>query len=84
MKPTQAELRALVRRDPALGKVMKKLPPFPDLPAKPRLPYFHRLARIIIYQQLATGAARTIHGRVKALGPNPRRFPFSSELLSTQ
>jgi 3-methyladenine DNA glycosylase/8-oxoguanine DNA glycosylase len=61
---------------------MKRLPPFPELPVKPRLPYFHTLARIIIYQQLATGAARTIHGRVKALSPNPRRFPTAAELIS--
>jgi DNA-3-methyladenine glycosylase II len=61
---------------------MKGLLPFPDLPVKPRLPYFHTLARIIIYQQLATGAARTIHDRVKALGPSPRRFPTAAELLS--
>jgi DNA-3-methyladenine glycosylase II len=61
---------------------MKKLPPFPDFPVRPRLPYFHTLARIIIYQQLATGAARTIHDRVKALSPTPRRFPTAAELLS--
>jgi 3-methyladenine DNA glycosylase/8-oxoguanine DNA glycosylase len=60
---------------------MKGLPPCPQLPVQPRLPYFHQLARIIIYQQLATAAARTIHGRVKALSPNPRRFPTASELL---
>ena len=82
MRPTKAQLRDLALRDPVLGKAMKGLPPFPELPAKPRLPYFHTLARIIIYQQLATGAARTIHGRVKALSPNPRRFPTSAELLS--
>ena len=82
MKPTTAQLRALARRDPVLGKVMKTLPPFPALPSKPKLPYFHQLARIIIYQQLATAAASTIHGRVKALSPNPRRFPTAPELLS--
>jgi len=61
---------------------MGGLPPFPELPAKPRLPYFHTLARIVIYQQLATGAARTIHDRVKALSPKPGRFPTAEELLS--
>lgn len=61
---------------------MKGLLPFPDYPVTPRLPYFHALARAIIYQQLATGAASTIHGRVKALSPNPRRFPTSAELLT--
>jgi len=82
MRPTPAQLRALARRDPVLGRVMKKLPPFPDFPVKPKPPHFHALARIIIYQQLATGAARTIHGRVKALSPSPRRFPTAAELLS--
>ncbi len=82
MRPTPAQLRALARRDPVLGRVMKKLPPFPDFPVKPKPPHFHALARIIIYQQLATGAARTIHGRVKALSPKPRRFPTAAELLS--
>jgi 3-methyladenine DNA glycosylase/8-oxoguanine DNA glycosylase len=61
---------------------MKGLPPFPELPGEPRRPYFHTLARIIIYQQLATGAARTIHDRVKALGPSPSRFPTAAEVLS--
>ena len=82
MKPTKTQLRALARRDPILGKAMKGLPPFPELPAEPRLPYFHTLARIIIYQQLATGAARTIHDRVNALSPASRRFPTAAELLS--
>jgi DNA-3-methyladenine glycosylase II len=81
VKPTRAQLKSLAERDPVLGKAMKGLPPFPDFPTKPRLPYFHTLARIIIYQQLATAAARTIHGRVQALSPNPRRFPTSGEFL---
>ncbi len=82
MKPTAAQLRGLARRDPALGKIMEDLPAFPDLPGKPRRPHFHTLARIIIYQQLAAAAARTIHGRVLALSPNPRRFPTAGELLA--
>lgn len=82
MKPTPAQLRALSRRDPALGRIMKGLPSFPGFPVEPRLPHFHALARTIIYQQLATGAARTIHDRVKALGPSRRRFPTALEILS--
>ncbi len=82
MKPTAAQLRTLARRDPALGKIMKDLPPFPDLPGEPGRPYFHTLARIIIYQQLAAAAARTIHTRVQALSPNPRRFPTAGEFLA--
>lgn len=82
MKATKAQINALKRRDPALGRAMKGLLPFPDFPVAPRLPYFHALARSIIYQQLASGAASTIHGRVKELSPRPRRFPTTSELLS--
>ena len=82
MKPTPGQIRSLARRDPALGKVMKDLPPFPGIPVEPRRPYFHTLARTIIYQQLATGAARTIHGRVKRLSPSPSRFPTAAEFLS--
>lgn len=81
-KPTPGQLAALSRRDPILAKARKGLPPFPGFPIEPRLPHFHTLARIIIYQQLAVGAARTIHGRVQALSPNPRRFPTSGEILA--
>ena len=82
MKPTPGQIRSLARRDPALGKVMKDLPPFPGIPVEPRRPYFHTLARTIIYQQLATAAASTIHDRVKALSPSPRRFPTATEFLA--
>jgi 3-methyladenine DNA glycosylase/8-oxoguanine DNA glycosylase len=82
LKATKVQINALKRRDPALGRAMKGLLPFPDFPVAPRLPYFHALARSIIYQQLATGAARTIHGRVRALCPSPRRFPTAGEFLS--
>jgi DNA-3-methyladenine glycosylase II len=82
MNPTPSQLRALARRDPALKKVMKGLPSFPGFPVPPRRPHFHALARIIIYQQLATAAARTIHGRVMALSPRPGRFPTAAEILA--
>jgi 3-methyladenine DNA glycosylase/8-oxoguanine DNA glycosylase len=61
---------------------MTGLDPFPGFPVEPRLPYFHALARIIIYQQLAGAAAQNIHGRVQALSPNPRRFPTAGEILA--
>jgi len=82
VRPSASELRALAKRDPVLGRAMRTLPSFPDFPIRPRLPHFHALARIVIYQQLASGAARTIHGRVKALSPDPRRFPTAPELLA--
>jgi 3-methyladenine DNA glycosylase/8-oxoguanine DNA glycosylase len=82
MKPTPSQLRALFARDPVLGEARKGLTPFPGFPVEGRLPYFHTLARIIIYQQLAVAAARTIHGRVQALSPDPRRFPTAAEFLA--
>jgi len=81
-RPTPSQLKALFHRDPVLGEARKGLEPFPGFPVEPRLPYFHTLARIIIYQQLAGGAARTIHNRVQSLSPNPRRFPTSGEILA--
>ena len=81
-KPTPGQLSSLSRRDPALARAKRGLEPFPGFPVTPRLPYFHTLARIIIYQQLAAGAARTIHDRVQALSLNPRRFPRSGEILA--
>ncbi len=75
-------MRALRKRDPVLSGAMTGLDPFPGFPVEPRLPYFHALARIIIYQQLAGAAAHNIHGRVQALSPNPRRFPTAGEILA--
>ncbi len=82
MRPTQAQIAALRRRDPVLGAAIRRLPPFPDLPvATFKGPYFHVLARSIVYQQLATRAAATIYGRVRRLGPGPR-FPTPSQMLA--
>ena len=81
MKPTRAQIAALRRRDPILGAAIKGLPPFPDFPVGSfRGPYFHVLARSIIYQQLATRAAATIYGRVRGLSSGPR-FPTPEHML---
>ena len=79
--PTPAELRALAKRDPVLGKAMKRVPPFPVMPM-PILkgPHFHTIARSIVYQQLATAAARTIYGRVRDLTPG-KGFPTAAQIL---
>ena len=82
VRPTRAQITALKSRDPALGAAMKRLPPFPDLPVPSfRGPYFHVLARSIVYQQLATKAAATIYGRVRGLSPGPR-FPTPEQVLN--
>lgn len=81
MNPTPAQLRALARRDPKLGAWMRRVPPFPGFPARDdrRATHYDSLARAIVYQQLATRAAETIHARVCALTPGPR-FPTPDEL----
>ena len=79
-KPTPAALKALARRDPVLGRAMRKVTPFPGFPRSGGADsHFHSLARTIIYQQLAGNAAATIHDRVRALTPG-RRFPRAEEL----
>ena len=82
MKPTQSQITALKRRDPVLGAAMKRLQPFPELPAPSfRGSHFQVLARSIIYQQLATRAAATIYGRVGELSPGPG-FPTPEQVLA--
>ena len=71
-RPTAAELRSLRRRDPRLAAAMERLPAFPGFPdaAQSSSPtHWHALARAIVFQQLATAAATTIHRRVCALTP---------------
>ena len=67
MRPTPAQLRALARRDPALGVVYEQHGPYPDFPlAQQRsMSHFEYLARCIVFQQLAGKAAQTIWGRVR-------------------
>ena len=75
LKPTSAALKALARRDPILGRAMKRVPAYPGFPQSGGAnSHFHSLARTIIHQQLAGNAAATIHDRVRKLTPGPR-FP---------
>ena len=80
IKPKPAALKALARRDPALGRAMRRVEPYPGFPEIGGADsHFHSLARTIIHQQLAGNAAATIHERVRALTPG-RRFPKAEEL----
>jgi len=76
-RPTPAQLRALSRRDPALGRALRRFGPYPEMPAPParRLSTFAYLARAVTFQQLAGAAARTIWGRVRTLTPGPGLRP---------
>jgi DNA-3-methyladenine glycosylase II len=60
--------RALIRRDPVLGRVIKKHRTRSPLDA-PTLDPFPALVRTITGQQISTKAAATIHGRLIASMP---------------
>ncbi|MBK7874854.1 MAG: DNA-3-methyladenine glycosylase 2 family protein [Planctomycetes bacterium] len=83
MRPAPSELRALARRDPALGAWLRRLEPFPGFP-DPRSPrqrtHYDALASAIVYQQLSTQAANTIWRRASELTPGVR-FPRPDEVL---
>lgn len=74
MEPSAAELRALARRDPALGAFLRRLGPYPAYPTplQRRMSAWSSLARSICFQQLAGAAARTIWTRVVGLTPGPQ------------
>ena len=83
-RPKPAALRALADRDPALGRVMKRLEPLPDFPGvdPPGVrSHFAYLLRAIAFQQLAGVAAATIWARVCRLTPGPSA-PMAPELLA--
>lgn len=82
-RPSAAAMGRLARGDPALGAALRRVPAFPGfpLPAHGRMSHVRYLARVILYQQLADAAARTIVGRVVALTPGPQ-LPSAEELLA--
>ena len=72
---TPAARRALVKADPTLGALMKRVGPFRLEVEGLRSP-FMALARSIAYQQLTGKAAATIFGRVlERVGQGPRFTP---------
>jgi 3-methyladenine DNA glycosylase/8-oxoguanine DNA glycosylase len=70
----------LRRRDPKLGRLMKRIGPFQLKVDRKGSPY-EWLLRSIIFQQLSGKAAGTIHGRVKELFGG--RNPTPEEVLTT-
>jgi DNA-3-methyladenine glycosylase II len=82
LKPPTKDLRALARRDPALGAAMKRVAKYPGFPAPGHYrSHYDALTHAIVFQQLAGKAAATIHGRVCALTPG-RAFPKAAEVLA--
>ncbi len=73
--------RHLARRDPVLGKLMRRSIPC-DLAPLRSANLVAELTESIVYQQLSGKAAATIYGRVIALY-RPKRFPTSEQILAT-
>jgi len=73
-------MRALMRRDPVMKRIIPIVGPYLPWPLRPR-PAWDTLVRAIIHQQLSVAAGRTICGRVAALTPG-ERFPRPEELLA--
>lgn len=88
MRPTrltpdtcQAATRTLARRDPELARLIRIHGPC-TLGTRARRDTFSALVRAIIFQQLATAAATTIHDRVMA-SMGARRCPPPATWLAT-
>ena len=81
--PSARQLDELAARDPVIGAAMRRVAPFPGFPRGPlaRGSHFQAIARSIVYQQLASAAAKTIFERACALTPGPA-FPTERECLS--
>lgn len=77
----QSATRLLARRDPALARLVKRHGPC-ALGTPTRRDAFTALVRAIIFQQLATRAAETIHDRVMA-SMQARRCPPPATWLDT-
>jgi DNA-3-methyladenine glycosylase II len=59
-----------MRRDPILAAIIRRHGPCGLGAARERFDHFQMLVRAIVFQQLSTKAATTIHGRLTALMPD--------------
>jgi DNA-3-methyladenine glycosylase II len=66
----RSALRHLKRADPVMAKLIERVGPCRFGPITDGT-HFHHIARAIVFQQLSTGAARTIHGRFVELCGGP-------------
>ncbi len=64
-----------MRRDPVLATIIRRHGPCGLGDGRHRFDHFAMLARAIVFQQLSTKAASTIHGRLMALMPDERPTP---------
>ena len=73
-----------MRRDPILGAIIKKHGRCELGAARDRFDHFAMLVRAIVFQQLSTKAATTIHGRLIAAMPGSTPTPQALATLSDE
>lgn len=71
-----------MRRDPVLAAIIRRHGPCALGEARDRFDHFAMLVRAIVFQQLSTKAASTIHGRLTALMPDALPTPAALATLS--
>ena len=76
--------RALMRRDPVLAAIIKQHGPCGLGAARDRFDHFAMLVRAIVFQQLSTRAATTIHTRLLAQMPGGTATPAALIALSDE
>jgi 3-methyladenine DNA glycosylase/8-oxoguanine DNA glycosylase len=73
--------RVLLRRDPVLAAIIRRHGPCGLGAARDRFDHFEMLVRAIVFQQLSTKAATTIHSRLMGLMPGGRPTPAALAAL---
>ena len=79
-----AARRALMRRDPVLAAIIKQHGPCRLGMARDRYDHFSMLVRAIVFQQLSTKAATTIHNRLLEAMPDGRCTADALALLDDE
>ena len=76
--------RALMRRDPILAAIIKRQGTCELGAARDRFDHFAMLVRAIVFQQLSTKAATTIHTRLMTLMPSGVPMPAALSALTDE
>jgi DNA-3-methyladenine glycosylase II len=76
--------RVLLRRDPVLAAIIRRHGPCGLGAVRDRFDHFSMLVRAIVFQQLSTKAATTIHDRLIALLPGAQPTPLGLAALSDE
>lgn len=73
-----------MRRDPVLAAIIRRHGPCALADARQRFDHLAMLVRAIVFQQLSTKAASTIHGRLMTLMPGERPTPAALAVVTDE